>query len=112
MRSSNLEYSEPLDHLRLVACLLVIVFHTFHPVYAWMAGAGNPNGYQIPVNPLSVFVVDGHTGVALFLTLSGFLFARICRSGSFCVKNFYLNRFLRIYPLFIVILLILSLIHI
>lgn len=103
MRSSNLEYSEPLDHLRLLACLLVTLFHTYHPVYANLTNS--MTSYFSPVNPLSVFYIDGHTGVGLFLTLSGFLFARICRQGSISVKNFYLNRFLRIYPLLVLILL-------
>lgn len=106
MRSSNLEYSEKLDHLRLAAFLLVLVFHTYHPVFSWLVHAAGTYSYTKPANPLTIFVVDGHTGVALFLTLSGFLFARICRKGSFSLKNFYLNRFLRIYPLFILILLL------
>ena len=103
MRSSNLEYSEKLDHLRLAACLMVLVFHVTHPFYTWFSGL---DSYKPLPNPLSVFIIDGHTGVALFLVLSGFLFARICRKGTFNVKNFYLNRFLRIYPLYIFILLV------
>lgn len=106
MRSSNLEYNEKLDHLRFAAFLLVLVFHTYHPLFSWLTNSAVPAMYAKPVNPLSVFVVDGHTGVALFLTLSGFLFARICRKGSFSAKNFYLNRILRIYPLFVLILML------
>jgi peptidoglycan/LPS O-acetylase OafA/YrhL len=108
MRSSNLEYNEKLDHLRFAAFLLVLVFHTYHPVYSWLTNAVGTYAYTRPVDLLSIFVVDGHTGVALFLTLSGFLFARICsrtQGSYFSVRNFYLNRFLRIYPLFILILL-------
>ncbi|PZM85280.1 MAG: hypothetical protein DKT66_03615 [Candidatus Melainabacteria bacterium] len=106
MRSSNLEYNEKLDHLRLLAFLMVLVYHTYHPVFNWLTKPGGLLSYTDPVNTLSVFVVDGHTGVALFLTLSGFLFARICRKGSFSTKNFYLNRILRIYPLFVFVLLL------
>lgn len=106
MRSSNLEYNEKLDHLRFLAFMMVLVFHTYHPVFNCLAKPGGMLSYTNPVNPFSVFVVDGHTGVALFLTLSGFLFARICCKGSFSAKNFYLNRILRIYPLFVLILLL------
>lgn len=106
MRSSNLEYSEKLDHLRFFACLLVLVFHTYHPVFNWLTKPGGITSYQNPVNALSVFIVDGHTGVSLFLTLSGYLFARTCRGGDFSAKNFYINRILRIYPLFILVLLL------
>lgn len=54
-----------------------------------------------PVNPLSVFILEGHSAVGLFLTLSGFLFARICLTNRLNTGQFYLNRLLRIYPLYI-----------
>lgn len=44
---------------------------------------------------------EGHTAVALFMTLSGFLFARICQNKSLDYKGFIQNRILRIYPLFL-----------
>jgi peptidoglycan/LPS O-acetylase OafA/YrhL len=56
--------------------------------------------------PFLDLIMEGHTAVALFMTLSGFLFATICKGKEISPASFYRNRFLRIYPLFIVVLLI------
>lgn len=99
MRSPNIPYAERLDHLRFFAVLAVISFHVFHPIYKTLAGVAST--YEAPVNALSVFVMEGNTGVGLFFTLSGFLFARICLNRNIDTRQFYLNRLLRIYPLFL-----------
>ncbi len=70
MRSQNIPYSERLDHLRFFAVLSVISYHAFHPIYNVLTKVGT--AVAVPVNPLSVFVIEGHTAVGLFLTLSGF----------------------------------------
>ena len=44
----------------------------------------------------------GHTGVALFMTLSGYLFTRIVGDGKIDLKAFATNRVLRLAPLLIV----------
>ena len=67
-----------LDVLRFVACFLVIVQHSL-PV-----GAG----------------LLGHTGVALFFSISGFLIGRILAANP-VLPSFYARRFLRIYPAYI-----------
>ena len=99
MRSPNIPYAERLDHLRFFAVLAVISFHVFHPIYKKLAAVAS--AYEAPVNALSVFIMEGNTGVGLFFTLSGFLFARICLHNQFDIRQFYLNRLLRIYPLFL-----------
>jgi peptidoglycan/LPS O-acetylase OafA/YrhL len=99
MRSQNITYSERLDHLRFFAVLAVISFHSFYPVYKGLTGITSLN--PVHAGWFSVFVLEGHSAVGLFLTLSGFLFARICFNGQFKTKQFYLNRLLRIYPLYV-----------
>lgn len=99
VKSSNLDYSERLDHLRFFAALSVISFHATHTIYRGLINSQTP--VTVAVNPLSVFFVEGHTAVGLFLTLSGFLFARICQNKFVDFKQFYLNRLLRIYPLYL-----------
>ena len=102
MRSANIEYSEKLDQLRFAACLMVIVHHVVEHFYNPLTGS--PSNKLVP-NPLTVFIIDGYVSVPLFLALSGFLFARICRKGRLSVSKFYSNRIVRIYPLYIFALL-------
>ena len=93
MRTLNSTYLPALDHLRLLAALLVFAFHTFHLFYwHWQAQ---------PQSAWLGLVVEGHTGVALFFVLSGFLFMLIAlQSGQITYAGFLRNRFLRIFPLF------------
>lgn len=56
--------------------------------------------------PYCDLLLEGHTAVSLFMTLSGFLFATICKDKEIDRWSFYKNRFLRIYPLFVVVLLL------
>lgn len=53
----------------------------------------------------SVWVENGRIGVTLFLVLSGFLFTLITKAGYHEIKygTFIYNRFLRIFPLLIVV---------
>jgi peptidoglycan/LPS O-acetylase OafA/YrhL len=96
MRSTNVGYMPRLDHLRLLAALLVFAFHFYHHV------AG---GFQAhPKASWLAPVVEGHTGVTLFFVLSGFLFMTIAlRGGDIAYGSFMRNRFLRIFPLYLVV---------
>jgi peptidoglycan/LPS O-acetylase OafA/YrhL len=93
-----LQYVRQLDGLRAVAVSIVLFHH-------WI-----PQTYQ-PVNHL------GRLGVLLFFVLSGFLITGIllqCRelvqsgveSRGFELKQFYVRRFLRIFPVYYTILII------
>jgi peptidoglycan/LPS O-acetylase OafA/YrhL len=90
-----------LDGLRSVAVLIVMLSHYFAQYFTraqW-----------------------GRAGVILFFVLSGFLITRILmqarqraeggwRGGALCLRQFYIRRFLRIFPLyyFVVVLLVLA----
>jgi peptidoglycan/LPS O-acetylase OafA/YrhL len=92
MISSNASYLRRVDHLRFYAAALVVVYHSFHTF----------NGVPIaPQNPLMSLIYEGHTGVSLFMVLSGFIFAVITFEKSISYWGFLYNRILRIYPLFL-----------
>ncbi len=82
-----------LDHLRALAITMVFIFHYRlfqHP--AWIESIGS----------------FGWTGVDLFFVLSGFLiagqlFARINRGQDIALKEFYIKRFFRIIPAYLVV---------
>lgn len=83
-----------LDHLRSIAILFVLLFHYF------ILSGGQPAW-------LPDFARFGWTGVDLFFVLSGFLiasqlFAQIKEGKSISFRVFFLKRFFRIIPAFLV----------
>lgn len=92
MQSCSDLYLSRLDHLRFLAALLVLVWHGVHPLV--------PNAYVPAFFPLSLFE-EGHTGVSLFMVLSGFIFMALCRDREVVYADFLRNRVLRIAPLFL-----------
>lgn len=96
MYSSNIEFQPKLDHVRFLAAMLVFCFHVYHTYF----GAGNPLAGQAWAGML----LEGHTGIGLFFVLSGYLFMSIALTGkSIRYWHFMRNRFLRIFPLYVVV---------
>ena len=68
------------------------------------------NGYPVSfaftpaVFPLAL-LDEGHTGVALFMTLSGYLFAKLLDGKTVDYAAFLRNRFLRLFPLLFLVVL-------
>jgi peptidoglycan/LPS O-acetylase OafA/YrhL len=92
VQSKNTAYLERLDHLRALAALCVILFEF--------------RGYmrQLPLPRIPLALIEhGQVGVTLFMVISGFILAHIAGDAEVDVLKFYLNRVLRIYPLFIFI---------
>lgn len=97
MRSSTGQHFVALDHVRALAAFLVFSVHflnllpTEHPshlealVPLWLA-------------PLAV-IKEGHVGVALFMVLSGYLFAKLLDGREINFALFLFNRALRLFPL-------------
>ena len=84
-----------LDHLRALAILSVFLFHYF------ILSGGTPEW-------LPDFAKFGWTGVDLFFVLSGFLislqlFNEIKREEIISFKQFFLKRFFRIIPIYLVV---------
>lgn len=95
MLSKNTTYISRLDHLRFFAALLVLLYH-FH-------GSAIPDG---TINPFLIVVKNGESGVGLFMVLSGFILTRISVGKQIDYKSFITNRILRIYPLYLLMLLV------
>ncbi|MBU0484138.1 MAG: acyltransferase [Proteobacteria bacterium] len=103
MRSSSGEHFIALDHVRALAAFIVFAWHFTH----------STNGYPVPfayvpnIFPLAL-LDEGQTGVALFITLSGYLFAKLLDGKSIYYLPFLWNRILRLFPLLAVVLLIIG----
>lgn len=103
MHSLNIQYNPRIDQLRWLAATLVFLFH-FHLEYAG-------NGGVRLAGPWTALITEGHTGVGLFFTLSGFLFMQIAlhqhgAGREIVYGDFLRNRVLRILPLYLVIFLV------
>jgi peptidoglycan/LPS O-acetylase OafA/YrhL len=109
LRSQNRAYLPAIDHLRFLAAALVVLYHgsqllrsstpstpSFDPAADW--------AYSI--NPLETFVAEGHTGVALFMVLSGFILTVGSVGRDIEYRSFLRNRLLRVGPLYVVLLLV------
>lgn len=92
MQSKNIDYIVKLDHLRFLAAFLVLEFHT----EIWLRGKATPP----ELLPLALFH-QGYVGVSLFMVISGMILSMIAYEKKIDTLRFYLNRALRIYPLFI-----------
>lgn len=95
MQSSSASYEPKLDHLRFAAALLVLAWHVMR--HAMQV----PTTYLPTFWPMSFFS-EGHTGVALFMVLSGYIFMTLCQNKQINYLAFLRNRLLRIAPLFFV----------
>ncbi|MBS0355068.1 MAG: acyltransferase [Proteobacteria bacterium] len=96
MRSLNLAYEPRLDHIRCLAASMLFLFHLYHLNYLHWQPASD--------RPWLGLLVEGHTGVGLFFTLSGFLFMSIAlHYDHLNYADFVRNRFLRIFPLFVTV---------
>lgn len=94
MRSSTGAHFIALDHVRALAAFLVFSWHFTHGF------AGRPSPFE---GAPSIFLFapfdEGHVGVALFMTLSGYLFARLLDGRDILFGAFLFNRALRLFPL-------------
>lgn len=106
MKSSSGQYFIALDHVRALALFMVFTWHFLQ------ARPGTPIPFDdVPILFPLALLDQGHTGVALFLTLSGYLFAKLLDGKAIDYRRFLWNRFVRLFPLLMVITLICSICH-
>ncbi|RWK41449.1 acyltransferase [Mesorhizobium sp.] len=99
MRSSTGEHYPALDHIRGFAAFMVFTWHFLHespegPV---------PYGF-VPALPIFSLLDEGHTGVSLFMALSGYLFAKLLDGKQIRYLPFFANRALRLLPLLLAVI--------
>jgi peptidoglycan/LPS O-acetylase OafA/YrhL len=93
MRSTEGIYYSRLDHVRACAAYLVFCWHFLHLTPTF------PVPYaSAPIFPLAL-LDEGHTGVALFMTLSGYLFAKLVGGRGIDFGAFLWSRAVRLGPL-------------
>jgi peptidoglycan/LPS O-acetylase OafA/YrhL len=107
MKSLNINYIPGVDHLRGFAALIIFLYHgmsliSFQLLYNVPV---NFDHWQVASNPFEALVIEGHTAVCLFMVLSGFIFTIGAYQSEVRYFDFIRNRFLRTYPLFVLILL-------
>lgn len=106
VESRNISYLPGIDHLRAFAALLIIFYHG-NQILTRDERARQllpPVAWPIAKEPFSALVIEGHTAVGLFMVLSGFIFAFGVLDREVDYRLFLKNRFLRTYPLFLVLL--------
>lgn len=105
MRSPNIRYFPAVDHLRAYAALLIVFYHGLH-LFAYFARFHADFGIDHWLqsdNPLLAALAEGHTAVALFMVLSGFILTYGSLDTEVQWGGFIRNRLLRTYPLFLLL---------
>jgi len=101
MRSSSGAHYLALEHVRALAAFMVFAWHFIHGT------AGSPVRFEYSPAIIPFAILDeGHTGVALFMVLSGYLFAKLLDGRRVMYGAFFWNRMLRLLPLLLVVLFI------
>ncbi|GHS85487.1 acyltransferase [Actinomycetota bacterium] len=109
MRSANRPYMYTVDHLRAGAAILVLLYHATRNVTERMdpaLTAQSAQAWMYSKNPAVTVILEGHTGVALFMVLSGFIFTVGTNGEEVRYWPYLHNRLLRIYPLYAAILVV------
>jgi peptidoglycan/LPS O-acetylase OafA/YrhL len=101
--SVNRSYIPEIDQIRGYAALLVLFFHGLNLFSEQMLfGVLFAPTYRLQtINPILAFLYEGHTGVGLFIVLSGFILTMGCVGNEIDYRKFLLSRILRLYPLYI-----------
>jgi peptidoglycan/LPS O-acetylase OafA/YrhL len=98
MQSSSGAYLSNLDHLRAFAVLQVFVWHFVHTSSSCPTPCFDRDFATI--GPLVLFE-EGHSGVALFMCISGYVFAHLTHGKRIDTALFWMNRALRLLPLLV-----------
>lgn len=103
MRSTSGEHFIALDHVRALAAFMVFSWHFVHGHFS--SPGPIPFEYAPSLFFFSLFE-EGHTGVALFMTLSGYLFAKLLEGKRIHYGAFLWNRALRLLPLLVLVIIL------
>lgn len=104
MRSSNFRYLVGVDHIRGIAALTVVLYHGTQLIVGDFRGRYFDPNFDRGLtqwNPVKAMVAEGQLGVSLFMVLSGFIFVSGLLDREWSVPQFFFNRLVRIYPLYL-----------
>ena len=93
-----MKYIPAIDHLRAYAAILVLFYHSVQLI-ARKIPSLTKSTWPTTSNPFMTVIHEGHTAVALFIVLSGFIFTYGSAGKKINYLQFLRNRILRIYPL-------------
>lgn len=101
--SNDKLYFKNLDSIRFIAALMVFLQHAVSPSYQYLPI--KKTFWEKLLNTIS----NGGTGVSIFFVLSGFLITYLLISEyqlnlKISIKNFYIRRVLRIWPLYFLVI--------
>lgn len=108
MHSKNIAYIPAVDQLRGIAALWITIYHAVHLI-GYQLRFNRPfafDSWPSASNPFTALVFEGHSAVGLFMVLSGFILTYGAWGEKISYKVFITNRFLRIYPLAIFLVLV------
>jgi len=91
--------------MRAFAALLIIFYHGVL-LFSYDLRFGTPfslENWSRASNPFEALIFEGHTAVAFFMVLSGFIFTWGAYNRDIVARKFILNRLLRTYPLFVLL---------
>jgi peptidoglycan/LPS O-acetylase OafA/YrhL len=100
-RSKNVRYLPGVDHLRGLAVLIIVVYHGMQQIRVQVSGG---DVFPKVHDPLSALVVEGHTGVTLFMVLSGFILTFGADRAALSYRPYLRNRVLRVAPMYLLVL--------
>ena len=106
MQSKNISYLPAIDQLRGMAALLIVFYHGLSLI-SYQLIHQKPFWFDHWLSADSIFsaiLIEGHTAVALFMVLSGFIFTIGTYKNKIDYRQFISNRLLRTYPLFLLLL--------
>ena len=111
--SRNRVYLPAVDHLRAGFALLILFYHGWQHFSSRLIydAPFDPSQWVTVRNPLLAAIVEGHTAVAGFMVLSGFIFVHGTFGHKVRYGGFILNRILRIYPLYLLLVVLAACLH-
>jgi len=105
VHSSNIKFLPQVDHLRAFAAIWIVLYHGFQIIGSVARSGEQFSGKWIySKNFVYSAILEGHSAVALFMTLSGFIFTYGAFGKAVNYRGFIKNRMLRIYPMYVVVL--------
>lgn len=108
MKSHNFSYLPTIDHLRGLAATWIVLYHGNQLIGSWFAHDRpfTKADWQSTANVFNALIIEGHSAVSLFMVLSGFIFTYGALDKDIRYTQFIVNRLLRIFPLYIVLIVI------